>query len=248
MAETIRVFVGGGREHWLPTKVLEHSILQNTSRPVEVTPLLDCGVPMPDLKTPTSFSLQRFMIPEALGFTGQGIYLDSDMVVKGDIGDVWDSPYPNGAQVETCHDWQSAVMLIDARIGWKVEELAAKVRAGDWKYHHLSALKVFPKGTVANCLPRGWNCLDKPCEVCHLLHYTGMRTQPWLFDAHPYGSVWTNALMECLRTGWVTREDVLEEIERRHVRPSLALLIGEEQPYEDAQFVFPDDARKAALA
>lgn len=248
MGDVIRVFVGGTREHWLPTKVLEHSILRHTDSDVQVTPLCDVPIAIPDIgrSTPTTFSLQRFLIPEACGFEGRGIYLDSDMVVKSDIRGLWDAPFPDQCLVQVCHDWQSAVMLIDAAVGWRIADLAAHVRDGHWTYARLSSLKVFPAGTSQNSLPRGWNCCDTPCDPCHLLHFTRMSTQPWLWANHEFGTHWTNELVECLASGFVTREDVIDEINLGHIRPSLALLIGEEAPYEDAQFVFPNDKRKAA--
>lgn len=246
MVDPIRVFVGGTDEHRLAAKVLEFSILSHASRDVEFRMIADCGIPNPDSGglTPTSFSLQRFMIPEICGFTGRGIYLDSDMIVRTDIATLFDRPFHAPAKVQACPGWQSAVMLIDNSIGWKVADIADKIKRRDWKYTHASSLKVFPQEIISRELPKQWNCMDTPCDPCYLLHYTGMRTQPWLYAKHPYGGLWEQALTDALATGFIHETEVLDAIQCGYIRPSLALLIGQEPPYDDTQFIFPDDLRK----
>jgi len=246
VADPIRVFVGGTDEHRLAAKVLEYSILEHASRDVEFHMIADCGVPHPDIGrlTPTSFSLQRFMIPEICNFTGRAIYLDSDMIVRTDIAALFDSPFPPGAMVQSCPGWQSAVMLIDCRIGWKVAEIGDRIQRGEWKYPSVSSLKVFGETIISRTLPKQWNCMDVPCNPCYLLHYTGMRTQPWLYAKHEHGWIWEQGLSAALSAGFIHSQDVMDAINAGYVRPSLALLMCDEPPYDDSQFVYPDDLRK----
>lgn len=260
--EAIQVFVGGGVEHTLPTAVLEFSIRSRSQRLIQVTPLLavEREIPIPVPRDPaqravTSFSFQRFLIPQALGFVGKGIYLDSDMVVRADIGELWDTPFPGadrfppvGAEVLMCPGWQSAVMLIDSKVGWCIDGLINLLDQKATTYKHLVNVKAV--ATCANVLDPLWNCIDRPdpmaMDVKHakLLHYTDMNLQPWLYSRHPHGGEWRKELRAAIDAGFIDKEDVLREIEAGHVRPSLALVVDEEPPYDDKQFVYPDVKRK----
>lgn len=71
-----------------------------------------------------------------------------------------------------------------------------------------------------------------------------MNTQPWLLKGHPLAEPWAVELLTAVQFGFITKDDVRREIELRHVRPSLAMVVGEDPPYSDDQFVFPDDTFK----
>lgn len=245
--DVIKVFVGCSEVEWLPFQVLAHSIISRTERPCEVIPLYEVNIPIPVPRDPaqrpvTNFSFQRFLIPQALGAKGRGIYLDSDMICRGDIGELWDHPFPADSHVQMCPCWSSACMLIDAeKTGWRIDGLVSLINTGALTYNKL--MKVTPLGNCTPSLPQVWNAMDRPGPMDttngKILHYTNMDTQPWLKRGHINGALWSNELLAAIAAGWITREDVLSEIQRGHVRPSLALTVGEEQPYEDTQFVFP---------
>lgn len=245
--DVIKVFVGCSEVEWLPTQVLAHSILARTKRPCEVIPLCDVDIQIPVPRDPkqrpvTNFSFQRFLIPQALGAQGRGIYLDSDMICRGDIGELWDHPFPAGSHVQMCPCWSSACMLIDAeKTGWRIEGLVALIDSKAFSYNQV--MKVRPLGNCTDSLKQVWNAMDRPgpMDVANgkILHYTNMDTQPWLKRGHVNGALWSSELLAAIDDGYITRDDVLSEISRGHVRPSLALTVGEEQPYEDAQFVMP---------
>lgn len=250
MKDLIRVFVGGGLEHQLCVRVLESSIKRRTDSPISVIPLLavEENFPIrPDWKRkgPTSFSFQRFLIPAACGYEGKAIYCDSDQIVLGNIAELWNTPFPDDANVLTTGGWQSAVMLIDcARARWNIDELLAQLDAGKLRYRDLSSLRgEFAR--VSGTLNPLWNCMDQFPDGCRLLHYTGMRTQPWLTLKHPLGYLWAAELKLALHAGTLSVEDVQAAIDQQFVRPSLALSIGREPKTPDEAFVFPDDRRKA---
>jgi hypothetical protein len=250
--EPIRIFVGGCAEHWLPTKVLEYSILRRTHRQFEFGRLwdcpLECPIPIdPDNRPATSFSLQRFLIPELCNFEGKGIYLDSDMIVWGDISELWETPFQNGTKVLAPPGWQSAVMLWDCTYQVKVAELVTEMDSGKRTYSQLMKLKGLEG--VSRTIDPNWNCMDRPdlkgmiSPGSRLLHYTDMKHQPWLKAGHPAEEVWVRELKAALRAGHITREDILREVNLRNVRPSLALLVGAEPSGSDEKFVFPNDRR-----
>lgn len=243
-AEVIRVFVGGTAEHVLPARVLEYSIRRRTSRPVEVSLLWDSAIPIPDVtkegnRPRTSFSFQRFLIPEICGFKGKGIYLDSDMVVLGDIGDLWDHPFPAHHRVQVTPK-QSAVMMVDNAVGWRIATLVAELNAGTRSYASLMGLSGF--GTAPS-LPGTWNSRDVLCARCRLIHYTNMRTQPWLRAGHRYGAIWEAELLSAIADGVIAPEEVWDAVQRGDVRPSLAGLVNRAPPGPDELYVFPNDRR-----
>lgn len=257
MSETVKVFVGGGIEHWLPTQVLRSSILRRTSRSVEVAPLREVEQritipPERQRKAPTSFSFQRFLIPEACQFQGKGIYVDSDQVVLADIGGLWDTPFPEGAQVLTTGGWQSAVMLIDcAAARWEINDLCKRLDGAPpytkaIPYNKLSSLKFMKESQVVGALDPRWNCMDELPKNGDpfLVHYTAMRTQPWLKKGHPLNDLWITELLRTIEARHLSEDDVVREVEQGNVRPSLLEVIGRRPSLSDDTFEFPDDRRK----
>lgn len=255
--DAIQVFVGCGPdgEHSLPFAVLEYSIRSRTERLVQVTSLADVEreIPIPVPRDPknravTSFSFQRFLIPQALGFQGRGIYLDNDQLVRTDIAGLWETPFPANCLVNMCPGWQSAVMAISADVGWFVAGMIDLLDRGAIGYRDLVNVKKVTK--CGNTLDPLWNCIDRPnpldMDVNHakLLHYTDMGLQPWLYAHHPHGGQWVKELKAAVEADFISADDVMREIEAGHVRPSLAVIVGCEPPYEDESFVFPDKKRK----
>lgn len=252
--DVIRVCVGCTESHWLAVKVLEHSIRCRTTARVEVYPMHEwelhktCPIPKDRANRPvTEFSFQRFLPPEHFGFQGKAIYLDSDQVVMGDIAEMWNTPF-NGAQVLKTPGWQTAVMLIDCTVGWRISKLVRQLDQGKRSYGPMVNLK--DMGIVKDRLDPYWNYMDRgrtdysDWHRAKLIHYTNMNTQPWLLKGHPLAEPWAVELLTAVQFGFITKDDVRREIELRHVRPSLAMVVGEDPPYSDDQFVFPDDTFK----
>lgn len=247
--EPIRVFIGGSTpEHDLPTSVLEFSIRRHTAADVSIHRLHECPIRVPVAREAknrpvTSFSFQRFLIPEWCGFAGRAIYLDSDQVVLSDIADLWKTVFPPGMNVLNTGGWQSAVMLIDCNTAhWRISEFVDALDAGRVEYKRLMNLRWSPF-RLAGALDPNWNCMDTLTEDTCLLHYTGMATQPWLFQGHPHGNVWEHLLVDGIQRGEIDRDLVLQAIEAEQVRPSLAYLIGERPIRHDSAFVPPHNKR-----
>ena len=258
----IRVFIGAGPEHKIPAEVLKHSILSRTERDVEITLLSEVEKTVPIPKkwkrwAPTGFSFQRFLIPEACGYQGKGIYLDSDMLVFGDIGELWDTPFPEDATILNTGGWQSAVMLIDCeKTRWQIKDLCGQLDAKTKNYGPMCNLK-YEK--IAGALNEYWNFHDRsklykqwnethdalPPE-CRLLHYTDLAKQPWDKNgaSHQLEFIWRAELLFALDTGAITKDDVMEAVRRQDIRPSIAGWVGEVPPMTDAQFVSPLKRRR----
>src|SRR4029453_12671046 len=58
--------------------------------------------------------------------------------------------------------------------------------------------------------------------------YTDMNTQPWVFDRHPFGYLWTRDLLQAIATGFIDRDLVAEHVRQGWVRPSLLVQVDEQ--------------------
>ena len=97
------------------------------------------------------FSFSRFLIPELAGYEGRALYLDSDMLVFGDIAELATHPFDGKAllctsQPETPPQWRhkgdffkpgrhAAVMLYDcSRLDWKIDDIVRGLDDGRYDY------------------------------------------------------------------------------------------------------------------
>lgn len=139
----------------------EQSILKNAAHPENIEihhvyPKVESGC--------TGFSDVRFTIKH-------GIYLDPDMVVLGDIEELWSYRIPGRNVV--LQDGSTEVMIIDGNHSCKNKK-------------ELYKLKAIPK------IPLEWNVEDfkyfpnKPLpENIKLFHFTSLPHQPWFYE-HPH--------------------------------------------------------------
>ncbi len=229
--DSVRVFVAATPAEWLPCRVLEFSIRETTSLPVEVSAIytFNRAIPIPlavDNRPRTPFSFQRFLIPELCGFSGKAIYLDADMQVFRDIRELWNHDLA-GCDLQTVRDArkgrraQFSVMLLDCKaLGWNVDEIVADMDAGRLDYAALMyEMRVARK--IGRDIPPEWNSLERYDPVnTRLLHYTDMNTQPWVSTANPLGQLWLTCLRRALRGGFISREELAREVSSGHVRPS----------------------------
>jgi hypothetical protein len=243
MSEKIRVFVGTDRSQALAVRVLEHSIKRHTAAQVEVTPMLDLPVPQP--RDPrngqrTGFSYSRFCIPALAGFHGKAIYLDADMLVFGDILELWHLPM-EGAKVLIQKEVkfgdlttskpgapnkrinQSAVMILDcARLDWSIEKIVADMDNGLYNYEQLMyEMCILEAADIRTSVPFEWNSLEHYDDTTRLLHYTDMYTQPWTFSGNKFGQLWFDEITRMLGNGSLKLEDLSKEVESGFFRPSL---------------------------
>lgn len=228
----VRIYVGAHETERLAYKVLEYSIRRHTALPVEMRTIDNSLVPRPkdDRFLPyTNFSYGRFAIPKLAGYAGRAIYMDSDMIVFRDIAEIWNMPF-DGAKilVEKITDSTrgkgrlTAVMVMDCEaLRWDPAEIMDGLGS---KYDYSELMSVRPllkEGDIQDRLPVGWNSLDEYTGETRLLHYTKIKTQPWVYPGHPLGHLWVDELRQMLRQGVVTEAEVRDEVKSGHVRPSL---------------------------
>lgn len=110
----LRIFVGVDERQPLAYSVLQHSIYQNSSEPVAMTPLMLKTLPV-KRRGLTQFTYSRFIVPWLCGFRGRALFLDADMVVTGDIAELFDSDdYASPVlvnQEQARFEWASAMLF-----------------------------------------------------------------------------------------------------------------------------------------
>jgi hypothetical protein len=110
----LNVFIGYDPRQPVGINVLSHSILRHSSKPVSITALKLSQLPI-QRRGLTEFTYSRFLVPHLCGYEGQAIFMDADIVVKGDIAELFASGDGSAVQVmqqQPQFEWAS-VMLFD---------------------------------------------------------------------------------------------------------------------------------------
>lgn len=108
----IKIFVGcaANNEDLESQAVLHWSLKKNASEPFIIRSMQLSKNPASDFYSngkagwqisnwTTPFSGFRWAVPELCGFEGHAIYMDSDIIVKGDIAELWNAPFEPGKMV-----------------------------------------------------------------------------------------------------------------------------------------------------
>ena len=90
----INIFIGYDSKEKVAYNVLSHSIIQNSTKPVAITPialnhLKDDFVRERNSLSSTEFSFSRFMIPHLMNYQGWALFMDCDMLMFEDIAELW---------------------------------------------------------------------------------------------------------------------------------------------------------------
>ena len=91
------MFIGFDPKEAVAFHVLSDSILRMSSKPVSIVPLVtdqlvSAGIYTRDYddRQSNSFSFTRFLVPYLSDYTGYSIFMDCDMLVRGDIYSVFE--------------------------------------------------------------------------------------------------------------------------------------------------------------
>jgi lipopolysaccharide biosynthesis glycosyltransferase len=191
----IPVFIGYDPREAIAFHVCANSIIRNASRPVSIVPVaLNLFKDYSETHTDGSnqFIYTRFLVPYLMGFTGAAIFIDGDMIVHGDIAELWDmrNPYMDVQVVK--HDYKTRMPV--KYLGSKNEDYPRKNWSSVilWNCNSFPNRKLTPefiqKSTGAELhrfswiddnriggLPIEWNWLPDefgPNANAKLLHYT----------------------------------------------------------------------------
>lgn len=232
--EAVRLFIGSEPRQWVAAAVLRFSIERHCSPDFIIesmdyargglwggwqtgrTPGRPASVSVTEAGQSvwsTDFSNFRWAIPEACGFSGRAIYMDSDQLVLRDPRELWETPM--SASVLSLNQKETSVMLLDCTAfrgipGWPT---VAEMKTNGWgieTYRELLA-----RAGAFGALPSHWNCLDGrgyEASKTGLIHYTDMGTQPWrpypervAYRTHPHPEVerlWFEYATRARNAGW----------------------------------------------
>ncbi len=243
----VRIFIGSGDASTLERKTLIHSIKRTTSRDLEIwhyngtsnTIENEKGEQLPCPKRPalakhhryaTEFSLFRFYLPQLCNFQGKALYLDSDMIVLSDIGELYDisldgfdfAACPNAYPAIAPNRWALSTMLIDcSRCRFDLDAIFSHMEQKAFSYTEFAqmgkrARSALPYGIKE--LPPVWNHFDKMEKGTKLIHYTDLDRQPWKYRYHSHGEAWFEIFREAIRSGSITEQEIEAAIDKKYVR------------------------------
>lgn len=225
----IRIFIGAGEAQLVPALVLKHTILKHATMSTEVTIMNDWTHPMPkDARNMprTPFSFQRFMIPEKNNGMF-GIYMDSDMLVFGDVKELWSEPSYEGLLTMRNDDIDKhrakfAVCRYDNYVYHPtIKEIVDGLDSGKWSYEDIVFDFKHEVMGIRDGFNPDWNSLEEYTEgKTKLLHYTEFWGQPWHANPnHPLAHLWFDALKTAFACGEVPDALLQSHVERRWIVP-----------------------------
>lgn len=174
----LRIFIGYDERQPVNYTVLQQSIIERSSKPVAITPLILKQLPL-KRQGLTPFTFSRFLVPHLAGYQGTALFLDVDELVLGDV-----------AELFAMADEQYAVQVVkhttaDLEPGTKLKFEWASVMLFNCGHPDNAVLTPAHIETAENLhtiswtqaigdLPAEWNHLvgyDNP-KAAKLVHYT----------------------------------------------------------------------------
>ena len=213
MNEIIPVFIGYDPREAIAFHVCANSIIRQASQPVSIIPLaLNLLKDYTETHTDGSnqFIYSRFLVPHLMRFTGQAIFIDGDMIVRGDIAELWNLRDSTKDVQVVKHNYKTK--MTEKYLGSKNEDYPRK----NWSSVMLFNCSSYPtrkltpeyiqKSTGAHLhrfewadderigeLPIEWNWLPDefgPNADAKLLHYTLGTPSFHEFATTPMGDEW----------------------------------------------------------
>ena len=209
----IPIFIGYDPREAIAYHVCANSIIRQASQPVCIIPLaLNLFQDYTETHTDGSnqFIYSRFLVPHLTDYTGWAIFIDGDMIVRGDIAELWNMKNPYNDVLVVKHDYKTK--LTEKYLGAKNEDYPRK----NWSSVILWNCSSFPnrrltpefiqKSTGSELhrftwlddervgeLPKEWNWLPDeygPNPAAKLLHYTLGTPCFHEFATTPQGEEW----------------------------------------------------------
>ncbi|MFM8815713.1 MAG: glycosyltransferase [Actinomycetes bacterium] len=193
----LRVFVGFDSNESVAFHVLSHSILRNSSVPVSITPIVKRHMASfydrerSNIES-TDFSFTRFLTPYLCGYEGWAVFMDCDMLMVGDVAELWSLRDDRYSVMCVKHDYRpvedtkflgqiqtkyekknwSSVMLFNNSKCSKLTPQVVEAESG----LYLHQFKWLSSDSEIGELPNAWNYLvgepvPRPSEP-KLVHYT----------------------------------------------------------------------------
>jgi len=123
----IPIFIGYDPREAVAYHTCANSIIRQASQPVAIVPLaLNLFNDYTETHTDGSnqFIYSRFLVPHLMGYTGHAIFMDGDMIVRGDIVELWEQRNPYFDVQVVKHDYQTK--MTEKYLGAKNENYPRK--------------------------------------------------------------------------------------------------------------------------
>lgn len=191
----IPIFIGYDPREAVAYHTCANSIIRHASKPVAIIPLaLNLFEDYTETHTDGSnhFIYSRFLVPHLMQYTGHAIFIDGDMIVRGDIVELWKLQNPSQDVQVVKHDYKTK--MTEKYLGAKNEDYPRKNWSSVilWNCSSYPNRKLTPdfiqRSTGAELhrftwiedsrigeLPKEWNWLPDeygPNPDAKLLHYT----------------------------------------------------------------------------
>ena len=162
----LSIFIGVDVRQPVAFTTLQMSIISRSSKPVAITPLLIDQLPV-KRRGLTDFTYTRYLPPFLMGYQGWALFADADMLVRGDVADLFalaDDRYAvQVVKTGQRFEWPSMMLFNCAKCMALTPNFIESGRPQDMQW-----------GEVGE-LPAEWNyCIgyDAPRDDAKLLHYT----------------------------------------------------------------------------
>ena len=209
----IPIFIGYDPREAIAYHTCVNSIVRHASKPVAIVPLaLNLFEDYTETHTDGSnqFIYSRFLVPHLMNYTGHAIFIDGDMIVRGDIVELWNLQDPDKDVQVVKHDYKTRMPV--KYLGANNEDYHKKNWSSVilWNCSSFSNRKLTPefvqqstgselhrfswiKDSCIGELPREWNWLPDeygPNPDARLLHYTLGAPCFHEFATTPQGDEW----------------------------------------------------------
>lgn len=123
----IPIFIGYDPREAIAFHVCANSIIRNASEPVAIVPIaLNLFRDYKETHTDGSnhFIYSRFLVPHLMRFSGRAVFIDGDMIVRGDIVELYNSLHIDKDVAVVKHDYETR--MTEKYLGAKNENYPRK--------------------------------------------------------------------------------------------------------------------------
>ena len=191
-AQVHRIFIGYDPRQAVSFTALVHSIVANAKEPVAITPLVLDTLPL-KRQGLTPFTFSRFLVPHICNYEGWALFLDADILVRGDIAELFRLGMSHCAahvnMDQPAFEWASAILFNCAHASNKVLTPAHIENPETRNLHKIGWLEQHEIGR----LPKEWNtCIgyNEPPKDAKLVHFTQGVPHWWETRNQPYADEW----------------------------------------------------------
>lgn len=201
----LNVFIGYDPRQPVAYQVLAHSIWKRATKPVSITRLQLDQLPV-QRKGLTEFTFSRYLVPHLLGYQGEGLFLDADMLVLADIHEL--AAYARALSYDAKMNKFVSVCIVKAKqrfewpsLMWFNADMCKRLTP-HYVEHGKPQTFEWANGPVGE-LPPEWNhCVgyDEPRDDAKIVHYTqGVPCWRETWNCE-YGEAWRREASETMST------------------------------------------------